>query len=122
MPAPLRQVADRIEAWLAERGRPAQFNSVLMNYYRDGNDSIGLHADDETQLGSRPSIASVSLGATRTFEFRHRTLPLKLEEQLFGGSLLVMLGDTQEQWRHGIPKEPERPGARINLTFRNTLR
>lgn len=121
MPEPLRALADRIEAWLAQHGQQAKFNSVLMNHYRDGNDSIGLHADDETQLGSRPTIAAISLGATRTFEFRHRFLPLKLAEPLVGGSLLVMQGDTQEQWRHGIPKEPG-AGARINLTFRNTYR
>lgn len=121
MPARLRELADRIEQWLAAQGRPAQFNSLLMNYYRDGNDSIGMHADDETQLGARPTIASVSLGAQRTFVFSHKTSPLRLSEPLRGGSLLVMLGDTQEHWRHGVPKEPG-AGPRINLTFRNTFR
>lgn len=121
MPARLRELADRIERWLAQRGRPAQFNSLLMNFYRDGKDSIGMHADDETQLGSRPTIASVSLGATRTFVFQHKTLGVRLAEPLRGGSLLVMLGDTQEQWRHGVPKESG-AGPRINLTFRNTFR
>lgn len=121
MPQPLRALADRIEQWLASPGGSATFNSLLMNYYRDGNDSIGMHADDETQLGARPTIASVSLGATRTFVFSHKTSPLKLSEPLHGGSLLVMQGDTQEHWRHGIPKEAA-AGPRINLTYRNTFR
>ncbi len=120
MPAPLRQLADRIEAWLARQGCVAGFNSVLMNHYRGGNDSIGMHSDDETQLGSKPVIASVSLGAVRTFVFRHKATGLKLSEPLAPGSLLVMRGRTQELWTHGIPKEPERSGARINLTFRHT--
>lgn len=120
MPEQLRSVAARIEAWLAQRGHPASFNSLLLNYYRDGNDSIGMHADDETQLGPQPTIASVSLGATRTFVFRHKATSLKLNEPLHGGSLLVMKGRTQDDWLHGIPKEPA-AGERINLTFRNSF-
>lgn len=120
MPAPLREMADRITDWLHAKGRPATFNSVLMNFYRDGNDAISLHSDDESQLGKHATIASISLGATRTFEFRHKSQPLKLEEPLVGGSLLVMLGDTQEHWRHGIPREPAVTEPRVNLTFRHT--
>jgi alkylated DNA repair dioxygenase AlkB len=120
MPQPLRELADKISAWCALQGRPAQFNSLLLNHYRDGNDSIGMHSDDETQLGSRPLIASISLGATCTFKFEHKQTRQKLAEPLHGGTLLVMAGDTQEQWRHGIPKEPGR-GPRVNLTYRYTF-
>ena len=121
MPAPLRALADRIEAHLARNGTPAQFNSVLMNFYRDGSDSIGMHSDDESQLGAQPVIASISLGSARKFRFQHKMTRTRLETPLPGGSLLVMKGDTQEKWRHGIPKEPG-AGARINLTFRFTHR
>lgn len=121
MPVQLRVVADRIEAWLAQQGHDARFNSVLLNFYRDGNDSIGMHADKESQLESDPTIASLSLGATRTFKFRHIASGLMLTEPLTGGSLLVMKGDTQRKWLHGIPKEPG-AGPRVNLTFRHTLR
>lgn len=123
MPAPLRELASRIEAWLQLQGHPATFNSVLMNFYRDGRDSIGMHADDETQLEADPTIASVSLGASRTFIVRHMETGLTLKESLKSGSLLVMKGDMQRKWLHGIPKEPDMaPGPRCNLTFRNTLR
>lgn len=121
MPGPLRSLADRIEAWCQGQGYPAAFNSLLLNFYRDGNDSIGMHSDDETQLGSQPTIASVSLGAPRTFVFRHKETMLKLQEPLIGGSLLIMKGRTQDDWLHGIPKEPS-AGARVNLTFRRTFR
>jgi alkylated DNA repair dioxygenase AlkB len=121
MPAQLRAVADRIEDRLAAAGFPAKFNSVLMNFYRDGNDSIGMHSDDETQLGEQPIIASVSLGSARKFRFQHKLTRTRHETLLPGGSLLVMKGDTQEKWRHGVPKAPG-ADARINLTFRFTQR
>lgn len=121
MPAPLRAMANRIESALADNETPAQFNSVLMNFYRDGNDSIGMHSDDETQLGRHPVIASISLGEARKFRFQHKRTRTRHETPLPGGSLLVMQGTTQEDWRHGIPKEPD-VGARINLTFRMTHR
>lgn len=121
MPPVLRSLADRIEAWCAARGHRAQFNSLLLNFYRDGNDSIGMHSDDESQLGAQPTIASVSLGAPRTFVFRHKETKLKLQEPLIGGSLLIMKGRTQDDWTHGIPKEPG-AGPRVNLTFRQTYR
>lgn len=119
MPSMLRGLADQIEEWLAARGRPATFNSVLANYYRDGNDSIGMHSDDERELGRHPTIASISLGATSAFRFEHKTTADKIVLPLVGGSLLVMMDDTQENWRHGIRKEPGRP-PRVNLTFRMT--
>lgn len=120
MPSVLVALKKRIEQMLAGQGVDANFNSVLMNFYRDGNDSIGMHADDETQLGPQPVIASLSLGATRTFKMVHPTTKTKRDYCLQGGALLVMKGDTQEAWRHGIPKEPG-AGPRINLTFRKTM-
>lgn len=99
------------------------FNSVLLNYYRDGRDSMGLHADDEPELGPEPAIASLSLGATRTLYFKHRfrkdldTVKVPLPS----GSLLLMRGATQRYWKHGIRKLSSPCGARINLTFRLVL-
>lgn len=121
MPLPLLELKRRIEQLLAVQGVPAVFNSVLLNYYRDGNDSIGMHADDERELGPQPVIASVSLGATRTFKLVHGATRTKCAYALQGGALLVMKGDTQDAWKHGIPKEPG-AGPRINLTFRLTRR
>ncbi|VTU42546.1 MULTISPECIES: alpha-ketoglutarate-dependent dioxygenase AlkB family protein [unclassified Variovorax] len=72
MPAPLKAVRQRIEAYLCDHGVPTDLNSVLLNRYRSGNDSIGMHSDDETQLGPQPVIASISLGDSRTFVFEHR--------------------------------------------------
>ena len=95
------------------------FNSVLLNLYRDGNDSNGWHADNEKELGNNPTIASVSFGATRLFKFKHRTLKnesYKLE--LNHGSLLIMKGSMQEHWLHQIPKTKKDVSERINLTFR----
>jgi alkylated DNA repair dioxygenase AlkB len=96
------------------------FNSVLLNYYRDQNDRMGMHSDDESELGQRPVIASLSLGETRTLLLRHKTRKdLKtIKLPLPSGSLLVMRGDTQQHWRHGISAERPHCGARINLTFR----
>jgi alkylated DNA repair dioxygenase AlkB len=100
-----------------------EFNSVLLNYYRDNNDRMGMHSDDETELGSQPVIASLSIGETRTLLLRHRTrkelATIKLE--LPSGSLLLMKGDTQRHWRHGINVERKPCGARINLTFRRIV-
>lgn len=119
MPTELLQLKAQVEQVLAAQGLEARFNSVLMNYYRDGNDSIGRHADDERQLGKQPIIASVSLGAGRTFDMVHMVTKTKLAYNLTGGSLLVMKGTTQDEWLHGIDKHPgARP--RINLTFRLT--
>lgn len=96
----------------------ARFNSVLINRYRSGTDSMGWHADGEPELGARPVIASVSLGAARTFDLRHNRTGVVKSFSLKTGSLLVMKGDTQAQWRHRVPKEPRVTGERINLTFR----
>jgi alkylated DNA repair dioxygenase AlkB len=97
-----------------------EFNSVLLNYYRDQNDSMGMHSDDERELGPQPAIASLSLGDERTFLLKHKTRKdLKtVKLALPTGSLLLMRGDTQQNWRHGINKERNPCGPRINLTFR----
>ena len=96
------------------------FNSVLANRYRDGRDAMGWHSDDERELGPCPVIASVSLGATRRFAFKHRRQPAqKLGLELPNGSLLVMRGDTQANYRHALPRTARAVTDRINLTFRS---
>ncbi|HET6602687.1 MAG TPA: alpha-ketoglutarate-dependent dioxygenase AlkB [Xanthomonadaceae bacterium] len=95
------------------------FNSVLANLYRDGRDAMGWHSDDEPELGPAPVIASLSLGVARGFRLRHRrdrVRTLKLE--LTAGSLLLMRGATQRNYRHAVPRTARAVGARINLTFR----
>ena len=100
-----------------------QFNSVLLNQYRDQNDSMGWHSDDEPALGSNPSIASLSLGATRTFKIKHKTKPEQktLTIDLSHGCLLVMAGSTQHHYQHSIAKQSCILGPRINLTFRQIV-
>jgi alkylated DNA repair dioxygenase AlkB len=114
----LLRIKEDIEAATGER-----FNSVLVNLYRDERDSVGWHSDNERELGSNPVIASLSLGETRTFKFKHKTRKdLKtLSLPLTDGSLLLMAGATQKFWRHAVDKEREAKGQRINLTFRNVL-
>lgn len=95
------------------------FTTVLLNYYRDGKDSNGWHADNERELGRNPVIASVSFGAERSFHLQHNTLKdQKLKLVLEHGSLLIMRGTTQHFWKHQIPKTAKPIGPRINLTFR----
>jgi alkylated DNA repair dioxygenase AlkB len=114
----LLDIKTRIEAAVG-----SIFNSVLLNYYRDHQDSIGFHSDDEPELGERPVIASLSLGEERTFVLKHKgakfVRPVHL--RLASGSLLLMKGDTQHCWRHGISKENRSCGPRINLTFRQII-
>lgn len=96
-----------------------QFTSVLLNYYRDGKDSNGWHADNEPELGQNPIIASISFGSERYFHLKHNTnKEMKLKIKLEEGSLLVMKGTTQHFWKHQIPKVTTAVGPRINLTFR----
>jgi alkylated DNA repair dioxygenase AlkB len=101
----------------------SEFNSVLLNYYRNERDSMGFHSDDEKELGQRPVIASVSLGETRQLIFQHKTRnkhkTVKLD--LESGSLLLMKGDTQPHWKHGIAKQSKACGPRVNLTFRRIV-
>lgn len=95
------------------------FTTVLLNYYRDGNDSMGWHADNEKELGRNPIIASVSFGAKRSFHLKHNSLKNQnLKINLENGSLLLMKGKTQHFWKHQIPKTTKPVGPRINLTFR----
>ncbi|MEL1266175.1 alpha-ketoglutarate-dependent dioxygenase AlkB [Pseudoxanthomonas putridarboris] len=110
----LRAIRERLRR---ELGVP--FNSVLANLYRNGHDAMGWHSDDEPELGPRPVIASVSLGATRRFLLKHRKdKALKQAIELPHGSLLVMSGDTQRLYRHALPRTARPVGERINLTFR----
>ncbi|MEK9584472.1 MAG: alpha-ketoglutarate-dependent dioxygenase AlkB, partial [Flavobacteriaceae bacterium] len=97
----------------------AKFNSCLANLYRDGNDSNGWHSDDEKELGSEPIIASISLGVTRNFDLKHKKNSLlKKRIELTHGSLLLMSGRTQEDFKHQIAKSKRIHQPRINLTFR----
>jgi alkylated DNA repair dioxygenase AlkB len=96
-----------------------QFNSVLLNLYRNEQDSVSWHSDDEPELSTNPVIASVSFGAQRTFQFKHKDDPqLRHAIELTSGSLLLMRGTTQAFWKHQIPKAKTPCGPRINLTFR----
>ncbi len=95
------------------------FNSVMANLYRNGQDSMGCHADDEKELGINPLIASLSLGEQRLLRFRHKKRSeQKLELVLMHGDLLLMAGELQHHWKHELPKTKKIKQARINLTFR----
>ncbi len=96
------------------------FNSVLLNLYRNGSDSVAWHSDDEPELGTNPVIASVSFGGTRRFMFKHKYKKElnKVEIYLTHGSFLIMKGTTQHLWQHQIPKTTNSVQLRINLTFR----
>jgi alkylated DNA repair dioxygenase AlkB len=98
------------------------FNSVLLNQYRDGNDKMGWHSDNEKELGKNPIIASLSIGATRFFDLKHKRIDsLKKRLELPAGSLLIMCGSTQENWLHQIPQQKTVKEPRINLTFRKVV-
>lgn len=96
------------------------FSSVLLNYYRDGKDSMGWHSDDEKELGQNPVIGSVSFGESRVFQMRHKFQKeiKKVDIALKDGSFLLMKGATQHFWQHQIPKTKRKLESRINLTFR----
>lgn len=95
------------------------FNTLLINLYRDGNDSNGWHADNEKELGKNPVIASVSFGETRPFHFKHRTIKeQRYKLELEHGSLLIMKGEMQQHWLHQIAKTKKNIKPRVNLTFR----
>ncbi len=103
----------------AEMATGFSYNSVLLNFYRNGQDSMSWHSDDEAELGPEPAIASVSLGEQRMFHFRHKlNKQLKHRMRLANGSLLVMAGQTQRYWQHQLPKTRRFQSERINLTFR----
>lgn len=112
------QVKRHIEQVLRDIGVTADFNSCLLNYYPSGSDGMGYHADDEKELGHQPIIASLSLGATRKFVFKHKKTQDKVELYLESGQLIVMHGDTQTFWKHTITKTKRVSAGRISLTFR----
>jgi len=108
---------DRVRR-LCEARTGSSFNGVLANLYRDGRDHMGWHADDESCLGVDPVIASVSLGAERRFDLRHRQTGETVSCLLPHGSLLVMSGRSQIAWKHRLPRSARLDNARLNLTFR----
>merc|ERR1712240_301106 len=91
------------------------YESCLCNMYRDGNDMVGWHADDEPGVG--PSVASISLDATRVFEMREESTNDVIRIPLKAGTLLIMEGTTQQYWKHRIPKEKNTMKSRVNITF-----
>jgi alkylated DNA repair dioxygenase AlkB len=112
-PAALADLRDRLTAELG-----VHFNSCLANLYRDGRDSMGYHSDDEPELGPRPVIASISLGARRRFTLRHRVTGERWTWELGEGDLLVMSAESQSDYAHAVPKTARPVGPRLNLTFR----
>jgi Alkylated DNA repair protein len=119
----LLTIRESIELALATK-----FNSVLVNLYRDGQDSVGWHADDEKELGTNPVIASLSLGERRRFILKPKQALVceqpnlsatRITFELGHGDLLAMLGSCQTGWQHAVPKTQKNVGERINLTFRN---
>ncbi len=109
----LMRIKERIESDVQ-----STFNSVLLNHYRNEKDSVGWHSDDEPELGNNPTIASLSLGAARKFQFQHKVDKRRVNIHLTHGSLLLMGGATQQFWKHCLPKSASATGSRINLTFR----
>ena len=97
------------------------YNSVLANLYRDGNDSMGCHADDEKELGQNPVIASLSLGDQRLFKLHHKINKTTVDIILGHGDLLIMAGTLQNYWQHSVPKTKKLKTPRINLTFRHIV-
>jgi len=114
----LREIKRRVEDCT-----DARFNAVFLNLYRDHNDSMGFHSDDEKELGKNPTIASVTFGDTRVFKLKHKIQkelpPVKIP--LEAGTVLLMKGTTQHFWKHGIDKQKTPCGPRVNLTFRSLL-
>lgn len=114
-------IKQHVEQQLLDIGIEASFNSCLLNYYPSGDDGMGYHADDEKELGAQPIIASLSLGATRKFVFKHKKTQDKVALYLASGQLIVMYGDTQTYWKHSLTKTTTGHEGRINLTFRYIL-
>lgn len=117
-----KAILNTYSEFLELKDTPSVFNSVLCNYYRNGNDSMGFHADNEPELGKNPVIASVNFGESRRFIFRQKDDKTKKHELLLShGSVLIMAGEMQHSWQHAVPKEPRKVKPRINLTFRHIL-
>lgn len=114
----LRDLTDEVAA-----AAGAPFNHVVLNLYRDGRDHIGMHADNERELGRDPVIGSLSLGARRRFVLKpkNRRLRKKRELRLLHGALIIMGGACQHTWYHGVPADPSVDAPRINITFRQIL-
>src|SRR5262245_54452484 len=104
-----------------EAASGATFNSLLLNFYRDGKDSIGFHTDAEPELGENPVVVTVSFGSVREFVLKHKSTKETLKYRLDHGSLLVMGGTSQHHWLHALPKTEEEVGERISLTFRRIM-
>lgn len=105
----------------AEEVTGSSYNSCLANLYQEGEQGMGWHQDNEKELGPQPTIASVSFGAERRFDFRHKETKEKISVMLEDGSLLLMAGTTQTHWQHQLPKTKRVKEPRINLTFRTVL-
>lgn len=113
----LLNIKSKVEKFSEEK-----FNTLLINLYRDGNDSNGWHADNEKELGKNPIIASVSFGEERPFHFKHRTITTERHKLILEhGSLLLMKGEMQHYWLHQITKTKRKIQPRINLTFRRLI-
>ena len=118
MRKPLLDIEQKLQAFTKET-----FTTVLLNLYRDGQDSNGWHADNEKELGVNPVIASVRLGSSRYFHLKHNSYKSqRLKLELTHGSILLMEGATQHFWKHQIAKTAKKVGPRINLTFRKVLK
>lgn len=120
------KIKQLVEKKLLDVGIAVKFNTCLLNFYPTGMDGMGYHADDEKELGQKPIIAVLSLGATRKFVFKHKTTrlqdkPVKIELYLKSGQLIVMHGVTQSFWKHTITKTTKVNEGRISLTFRKML-
>lgn len=115
-PLPWIAVLEEIKSKIEPVAR-VTFNSVLLNRYRSGSDSVSWHSDNEIELGQNPIIGSVSLGQSRQFKLKHKLTRQRKNIELTDGSFLLMEGLTQENWLHEIPKSKDQ-GERINLTFR----
>jgi alkylated DNA repair dioxygenase AlkB len=120
-------ITQKVQVWLPElltlkkkieAISGADYNSVLLNFYRDGSDAVGFHADDEKELGQNANIASVSLGAARQFQLVGNGSDIRMDYTLTHGSLFIMSGTTQQYWKHSILKDKSIKEGRINLTFR----
>ncbi|MCA9142605.1 MAG: alpha-ketoglutarate-dependent dioxygenase AlkB [Planctomycetales bacterium] len=109
----LLEIKEKIEAV------QGQYNYCLLNRYRSGQDSMGMHADNEPEMGN--VIGSLSLGATRTFRIKHNKTKESMNLPVGHGTLIIMAGTMQQFWKHEIPKTKEPVGERINLTYRQIV-
>jgi alkylated DNA repair dioxygenase AlkB len=120
LPSPFPAIIERLRE-RAEALSGASFNAALANLYRSGRDSVGWHSDNEAALGNRPTIASLSLGGERRFQFRHRETKQTITLGLRMGHWLIMAGETQRFWVHQVPKTAAAAAPRVNLSFRHMI-